>query len=136
MHAGVTAVLCMQEHGHLLSLQLMRKFVVRLQVWLAKHEDDGSLVQTPQGTEGLVGINCLTKIQVFLHQSLHLENHRSRVLCYSGGRVQEVGSKTCTCCFFLHEALLSFSKLYLRLVLPKAMHSFSGICFNHVVIVP
>ena len=83
----------MHEHGHLLSLQLMRKFVVRLQVWLAKHEDDGSLVQTPQGTEGLVGINCLTKIQVFLHQSLHLENHLNSVLRYSGGRVQEVGSK-------------------------------------------
>lgn len=35
-----------------------------LQVWLAKHEDDGSLVMTPEGKEGLVGINCLTKIQV------------------------------------------------------------------------
>ena len=35
------------------------------QVWLAKHEDDGSLVQSPKG-EGLVGINCLTKIQVAL----------------------------------------------------------------------
>ena len=35
-----------------------------LQVWLAKHEDDGSLVKTPDGKEGLVGINCLTKIQV------------------------------------------------------------------------
>ena len=83
----VFAVLCMQEHGDLLSLQLMRSFVVLLQVWLAKHEDDGSLVQTPQGTEGLVGINCLTKIQVFLHQSLHLENHLNSLLRYSGGRV-------------------------------------------------
>ena len=36
---------------------------IYLQVWLAKHEDDGSLVQSPKG-EGLVGINCLTKIQV------------------------------------------------------------------------
>jgi hypothetical protein len=38
---------------------------VFVQVWLAKHEDDGSLVMTPEGKEGLVGINCLTKIQVF-----------------------------------------------------------------------
>jgi hypothetical protein len=114
MHAGVTAVLCMQEHGHLLSLQLMRKFVVRLQVWLAKHEDDGSLVQTPQGTEGLVGINCLTKIQVFLHQSLHLENHLNSVLRYSGGRVQEVGSKIGTCRFFFctRACFLSRSCIY------------------------
>ena len=37
-----------------------------VQVWLAKHEDDGSLVMTPDGKEGLVGINCLTKIQVGL----------------------------------------------------------------------
>ena len=126
MHAGAWAS----------SLQLMRKFVVHLQVWLAKHEDDGSLVQTPQGTEGLVGINCLTKIQVFIHQSLHLENHLNSILRYSGGRVQEVGSKTGTCGFFLHKGLLSFSKLYLRLVLPKAMPSFSVICFIRVIIVP
>lgn len=37
---------------------------LNVQVWLAKHEDDGSLVKTPDGKEGLVGINCLTKIQV------------------------------------------------------------------------
>lgn len=41
------------------------------EVWLAKHEDDGSLVQTPQGTEGLVGINCLTKIQLPTIESLY-----------------------------------------------------------------
>jgi len=40
------------------------------EVWLAKHEDDGSLVQSPKG-EGLVGINCLTKIQLPTIESLY-----------------------------------------------------------------
>ena len=41
------------------------------EVWLAKHEDDGSLVKTPDGKEGLVGINCLTKIQLPTIESLY-----------------------------------------------------------------
>jgi nitronate monooxygenase len=41
------------------------------EVWLAKHEDDGSLVKTPSGEEGLVGINCLTKIQLPTIESLY-----------------------------------------------------------------
>jgi len=40
------------------------------EVWLAKHEDDGSLVMSPKG-EGLVGINCLTKIQLPTIESLY-----------------------------------------------------------------
>lgn len=42
-----------------------------VEVWLAKHEDDGSLVKGPDGEEGRVGINCLTKIQLPTMESLY-----------------------------------------------------------------
>jgi len=40
------------------------------EIWLAKHEDDGSLVTSSKG-EGLIGINCLTKIQLPTIESLY-----------------------------------------------------------------
>lgn len=42
-----------------------------VEVWLAKHEDDGSLVKGPDGEEGRVAINCLTKIQLPTMESLY-----------------------------------------------------------------
>ena len=47
-------------------------------MWLAKHNDDGSLVQSPKGN-GLVGINCLTKIQVLL--GLDTRTKHVKTLC-------------------------------------------------------